>query len=151
MHYLYFNIALVEYPLVINRINKTALAKEPREFRFQAPQRRKTATKVNINLLFISRTKDKRQRNKGYNSVYFSPYTMQSGRRHRTRPCEAAPTRDIFPAIRRKKLTTKHKKPRCQDGNGAKVGRTGGESRLPVAKKREVGGETLISGVRKPL
>ena len=106
---------------------------------------------VNINLLFISRTKDKRQRNEGYNSVHFSPYTMQSGRKHRTRPCEAAPTRDIFPAIRRKKLTTKHKKPRCQDGNGAKNRENGGESCLPVAKRREAGGETLISGVRRPL
>ena len=38
--------------------------------------------------------------------------------------------------------------PRRQRGEN---GENGGESRLPVAKKREAGGETLISGVRRPL
>ena len=38
--------------------------------------------------------------------------------------------------------------PRRQRG---KSGENGGESRLPLAKRREAGGETLISGVRRPL
>jgi len=120
----YFGTSTYSSTFANKAINKTALIKEPREFRFRAPQRRKAATQVNINLLFISRTKDKRQRNEGYNSIHFSPYTIQSDRRHRTRPCEAAPTRDTFPTIARKTLTTKHKKPRCQTATGRKTGRT---------------------------
>ena len=62
---------------------------------------------------------------------------MQSGRRHRTRPCEAAPTRDIFPRNQKEEAHHKAQKAPLLRRQRGESGENGGESRLYRSLKRE--------------
>lgn len=76
---------------------------------------------------------------------------MQSGRRAPHKTLWSRANEGHFPHDHEEDAHHKAQKtplPRRQRGES---GENGGESRLPVAKKREAGGETLISGVRRPL